>query len=346
MTVRGEKAAGLDVRASLGTYARLDTQVMLKNDLQVGNSRQRARAAMDLARSGGPEIVPDLIKALKDDDAQVRAAAAAALAERREPQAMERILKLIHDVDPGVRDAAFEAAVRYGAAALPPLEEIARKGGPARAGALRALGDIGDPNALPALRAGLSEKDCALRAAAADGLGWLGALSGEGVPGGPHAGGTEGGGVADLLKQSLADPCPAAAEASALSLGRISDRAALPKLLEIASADPASARLPEVLRALANYATLDAVAAVERRLQAPDPIGPAAREAAAALYATSARAGEPLHRSEALKRLVALGGEEAMNAIRLVIEARPGESFDPEWQAQLEAALRKVVAGE
>jgi hypothetical protein len=34
-----------------------------------------------------------------------------------------------------------------------------------------------------------------------------------------------------------------------------------------------------------------------------------------------------------------------MNAIRLLIGPAPGGSFDPEWQARLEAALEKVIAG-
>ncbi|HZE89507.1 MAG TPA: VWA domain-containing protein, partial [Verrucomicrobiae bacterium] len=151
---------GLEVRASLGTYARLDANEELKRDLRDGNRQQRARAARELGLSGGPEVVPDLIQALRSDFPEVRAAAAAALGSRREPGALQKVLKLIHDSDADVRAAAFEAAVRYGRAAVPTLTDLAGHGGPARASALRALGDTGDPAAVEVLAAGIREKEC------------------------------------------------------------------------------------------------------------------------------------------------------------------------------------------
>lgn len=343
VALRGEKAAGLEVHTSLGTYARLDTMEELKKDLSQGNGRQRARAARELGRSGGPEIVPELMKALKAEVPEVRAAAAAALAERREPEAMDKVLKLIHDADLGVREAAFEAAVRYGAAALPALVDLSRRGGPERAPALRALGDIGDPNAIPVLTAGLAERDCPLRAAAADGLGWLAAINGEGIFSRGLGGRAQEGKVADLLRKAIDDPCPAAAEAAALSLARFADRLALRKLLDISSELPGSPRLVEVLTALAFYPTPESVAAVERHLASPEPIHSAARRAAAALYTASAGTDAFLRRDEALRRLVLLGGEEAMSSIRLLIGQSAAGYGDPEWRAQLEAALRRIT---
>ncbi|MBI3449576.1 MAG: VWA domain-containing protein [Acidobacteria bacterium] len=326
---------GLEIRTSLGTYARLDANEELKRDLRDGNRQQRARAAREMGLSGGgPEVVADLIKALRSDFPEVRAAAAAALGSRREPDALGKVLKLIHDSDADVRAAAFEAAVRYGAAALPSLTDLAQHGGPARASALRALGDIGDPAAMEVLSAGMREKDCELRAAAADGLGWMAALNrGERV-------------TADILSRALDDRCPEAREASAISLARLADRIALPALLEIATAAPGSPRIPDVLRALAGYPTKASVDTVEIFLTAPEPARSAARESAAALYGFSFRNGGPVPREESLRRLVALGGHEALIAVDALLAPQgSGGAEGAEWRARLESARAAIAGG-
>jgi len=246
VTLKGEGMEDLEVHTSLGVYSRLGALEELKRDLSEGNGAQRARAATELGRSGDAAVVPDLIRALKSDSPEVREAAAAALAERKAPEGMEKVLKLIHDAVSSVREAAFEAAVRYGTPAVPRLQEIARGGGPARPAALRALGDIGDPNALPTLIAGLGEKDCALRVAATDGLGWFYALGESGFPGRTRADQVARKNAFDPLRKVLSDPCPAASEAAAVALGRLVDPPALRKLLAASTEVPPPRRIDEI----------------------------------------------------------------------------------------------------
>jgi VWFA-related protein len=344
VTLRPGLGERLEVRAALGTYARLDALDALRGDLAAGNDAQRARAARELGRLDAPDVPELLLRALKDGSPEVRAEAVGALAERREPAALAKVLRRIHDADLRVREAAFEAAVRYGADSIPALEEASRSRSPARIPALQALGRIGDPRALPAIEAALAEKDCAVRAAAAEAAGSAALLiagpAGAGED--PASAPAPAGGARRLLRAALADPCAEASGSAAVGLGRLGDRSALPRLLEIVSAEEPGPRLPEAILALASFPEPPALAAVERHLRAEGPAREAARRAAASAYRGAAVTGRPIPREEAVERLVALGGEEALMVLRDLEAAGAAGGADPGWRARIEEAIRRA----
>jgi len=181
VNLTGERVTGWEVRTSLGTYGHLDYIDALKQDLEEGTSSQKARAATELGRTGSERGTEILVNALDDKDAVVREAAVRTLAEQGDPEMLDKIVERIRDDDWDVREAAFAAAVRFGSPAIPYLAKIAAKEIPEREGALRALGAIGDPNALPVLQEAMGDDSCQVRAAAVDGTGFLLTLTGGGL---------------------------------------------------------------------------------------------------------------------------------------------------------------------
>ena len=117
----------------------------------------RALAEMPEADAGAL-----LIGALGDADPSVRQCAALALRIRRDPAALAPLLDGLSDPDPLAARLAAEALAALGEAATPALLELLPSS-PANTRLLivRALAEIGDPRAIPALFAAL-EDDSAL----------------------------------------------------------------------------------------------------------------------------------------------------------------------------------------
>lgn len=219
VSLAGDHPGDWEVTAALGTYAGLDLFDALSSDLEDGTTEQRARAAREIALFPREEAVERLREALDDREPEVRVAAIAALAQRRAPGPMEDVLEMIHDTDAGVRKAAYEAAVRYGRAAVPWLVDKAEGWGETRLEALRALGAIGGPEAAEALLEGLTHSRCSVRTAAAVGAGrYLAGVEDGGEP--------ESGSAGERLEQALrtteADGCQEAARAARRALERLS----------------------------------------------------------------------------------------------------------------------------
>lgn len=212
---------GLEVNAALGTYAGLDLFDALSQDLQDGTPEQRARAASEIELVPGEDAAKALRDALDDKDPGVRAAAATALGERKDPDGMKDVLDLVHDPDPKVRTAAYEAAVRYGAPAVPRLEKESRDRGEAGRDALRALGSIGGVRAAQILTERLTDSKCRVRAAAAGGAGLLLAASSTPELAQPE----ESKAISSLreaLRSRVKDHCEEAAQAATEALGKLS----------------------------------------------------------------------------------------------------------------------------
>lgn len=224
VTLKRDLAGKVQVSAALGAYGRLDTLDALRDDLRSGNTAQRARAARELGRLDAGDAREEatllLVDALKDASPEVRAAAVAALGDRRESGTLEKVIRRIHDTDPNVRDAAFEAAVRFGAVAVPGLAEEASRSGASRLSAIRALGGIGGAEAERALLQQLANGNCDVRAAAAAALGVMAGLASAGAEPAGHPAGHDSS-VTNQLRALLADPCPDAVEAARIALDRI-----------------------------------------------------------------------------------------------------------------------------
>ncbi len=172
---------------------------------------RKARAAENLGHFGGPEAVPPLTQLLGHPDETVRAVAARALARIGTKEAAEALAKTLNDpseltrlrmaenlerigvlaVGPLVEtlggDAAGQAKVLAArilgylraAEARPALKEAMLAGGltDLRAQATLALGKIGNPEDVPALREAARDEEWPVRAQAANALEMIGDIS-------------------------------------------------------------------------------------------------------------------------------------------------------------------------
>jgi HEAT repeat protein len=104
-----------------------------------------------------------LLAALEDDSSEVRQAAALALCHRPDSQATPGLLRALSDLDPMVASMAGKALALLKSDAIPALTAAleSERNPSARREIVRALAEIGDPAALPALVKAL-ESDSAL----------------------------------------------------------------------------------------------------------------------------------------------------------------------------------------
>ena len=103
----------------------------LRRALRDAHAEVRSRAVADLARTGDPRVMHDLLDALGDQDAGVREAAAAALGQMGTPSAVPALRQHLghRDEDPWVRLRMAESLGKLGEpAALPVLVDLASGG--------------------------------------------------------------------------------------------------------------------------------------------------------------------------------------------------------------------------
>lgn len=153
-----------------------------------------------------PGGVDRLIDALRDRDPMVRRGAVQALGEIGNGRATEALIQRLGDEDARVREVAWKASVQYGSVVIDRLMEWMHDGRAppeARAAAIHALGEIGDPRAVDPLVEALSEPR--VRDAA-----W-GALAKIGAP------------AVERLMDALHDTRTAIRKAAAEVLGHIGD---------------------------------------------------------------------------------------------------------------------------
>jgi HEAT repeat protein len=126
-------------------------------DFSPSNSRERAeftvmKGDFNAALQEGPAAIPAVIKALELNDPQMRRKAAETLESLASEEATRPLLQALKDHDPEVQEAAMHALIKIGSSALGGLEEaltfydasVVRL-------AADAIGEIGNPRAVPAL---------------------------------------------------------------------------------------------------------------------------------------------------------------------------------------------------
>jgi HEAT repeat protein len=149
------------------------------DDVDPSEAAELAAVAVALARLRAEGAGPFIVPLAADPDAAVRAGAVEALALLGGDAARVRAAEALSDPSPAVRAAAAAVLPRFGRAAVPALAEALRRSTPGdreeRGALIRALGDTGSPEAVPAI-AGLL--DAAEAPAAAAALGRLGAKEG------------------------------------------------------------------------------------------------------------------------------------------------------------------------
>lgn len=132
---------------------------------------------MHTVRIGQPAIGP-LVGALKDADVWVRSGAIEALGNIGQNEAVEPLISMFNDRYWNVRDTAVEALVKIGEPAVLPLIEVLKQRLPATVEyAARALGAIGDEQAIEPLNDALFDEFKRVRKAAAAALEKMGALN-------------------------------------------------------------------------------------------------------------------------------------------------------------------------
>jgi HEAT repeat protein len=178
--------------------------------LRARNRWRKARAAENLGYFGGPGAVGPLTELLSHQDETVRAVAARALARIGTPDAAGALARTLNDPSELTRMRMAENLERIGPLATEPLLEALENGDPraqvfaarilgnlraaeagpslrramiggsltdVRAQAALALGRIGNPEDVPALKEAAGDEDWPVRAQTANALGMIGDLS-------------------------------------------------------------------------------------------------------------------------------------------------------------------------
>jgi HEAT repeat protein len=136
----------------------------------------RANAARAVGVLRGREAIPDLTQALHSKDDVVMYEALVAIQKIRDPSSAEGIAFLMRDLDDKIQIAALETTgILRNHDAAPQVRDALEHARNIRVkrSALSALAMIGDPGDHAAFQSDLNDKDEALRAAAAEGLGRL-----------------------------------------------------------------------------------------------------------------------------------------------------------------------------
>ena len=146
----------------------------LRNLLNSTDADQRWWALRTLAQA--PQARTEwLLPFLEDSHAEIRQAAALGLCSHPDEAAIKPLVRALSDEDSLVSDLARNALVVIGKPAVPSLLDVS-KDAPQRAriNALRAIAEIGDYSAIPALMAALEDDSVMMQHWAEEGLERLG----------------------------------------------------------------------------------------------------------------------------------------------------------------------------
>lgn len=112
----------------------------------------RSRAADALAKIGGPRVLQAVLQLVRDQDGDVRRAAIEILNQTKDTRAVDSLIEATHDTDWWVSERAVDALAEIGnRKAVPRMLEMLRGEPRSIPTALRALGKLGDPQALQAV---------------------------------------------------------------------------------------------------------------------------------------------------------------------------------------------------
>ena len=173
------------------------------------------------------------------------------LAKRREPRAIPVLIHQLDTPDDIAAGYVGRALAEFGWAAIDPLVgALAAGSAHTRAHAAYALGEIGDPRALPGLKQALNDGDKQVRRSAA------GALAGIRSPE-----------AAEILAAVIAGPERDLAYGTALWLGRDHGHpAALPGIIQLFDEVQDAVRRAELVKGLGKIGTVEAIRFIAGRL--------------------------------------------------------------------------------
>ncbi len=166
-TLLSELTCGDDLRAEAAaeSLARLGAPALapLTSLLHSGSVDERWWAVRALAGfPASEEVKGSLLAALQDDSEEVRQCSALALCHHPDPQNVQPLIRALSDPDAMTAKLASNALILLGTQATPALLDVLNSGSlTARLEAARAIAEIKDPRAIPALMKAL-ESDSAL----------------------------------------------------------------------------------------------------------------------------------------------------------------------------------------
>lgn len=147
----------------------------LLNLLKSADTNHRWWATFGLANLDHPRAREGLIQALRDQDPSVRQAAVAGLRQQPDPVAIPALIEALGDGDRLLARLASGALAALGAEAVSALTIAMRsEDAGVRIEAARALGEVGDSSAIPALFAALNDSSAVVVHLAEIGLERLG----------------------------------------------------------------------------------------------------------------------------------------------------------------------------
>jgi len=144
--------------------------------LESAEVEERIAAVKQIGEGQHTSALPHLAETLREDiDAGVRYQAAITLAKFADPATTDDLLNALREDDLWVRVAVTDALIRIGQPAVTGLIEALRDENHAvRRAAAKALGKIGDGEAIKSLRVALIDVDADVRRFAAEALGRIG----------------------------------------------------------------------------------------------------------------------------------------------------------------------------
>ena len=315
----------------------------LAEQLRADDVETRRAAASALGRIGDPRGVDALTALLDDDDRELLVVAAGALARIGDERAFEPLLRLLGDDDLGVRQAAIGALNSIGhpgmSARIRPLLED----GDARIreSAVRIAGYFGYAACADALLDRCHDTDETVRAAALENAAYLddrrsvpiliAALAADAPR--PRAAAAQalahgGAGAVEARRRATGDPDPWVRYFSVTSLGRLADRASLPRLQQMAASDDAEPVRIASIGAIGEIGIASDEAAVEMLAaicESPDDelavaailaLGPVETPSALAALRRGLSAEQAARREEAAGALARRGGAPAIELLQ------------------------------
>jgi HEAT repeat protein len=161
--------------AAIGEASRSGDPDVLVRALGEQDDAIQRNAAMSALANGGARSIPALVRALRDPDSEVVLFAAGVLGRSREPAAIPHLVALLEHDDINVAQAAIDGLSQLRPqVAVEALVRALDRDPWLRFAAVHALGEIGDPRAIPAL-VPLLEDDI-VRDAVVEALGKIGTV--------------------------------------------------------------------------------------------------------------------------------------------------------------------------
>ncbi|MDZ4171261.1 MAG: HEAT repeat domain-containing protein [Methanobacteriaceae archaeon] len=161
----------------LNHVSKHDEQEFLFNrdNLKLGNDRERARAARKLGKIGDERAVPLLIKAMNDSDYFVPRAAASSLGKIGDIRAIKPLIQKLRSQDPELRYQSKWALINIGEPSLNDLlANLSNFNNHVRQMVVETLGEIGAESSIEPLIEALSDDESTVRWRAAQSLGNIG----------------------------------------------------------------------------------------------------------------------------------------------------------------------------